>query len=145
MYQPEKDGPAIVLSTPGYLNLSAKGTRIPDKGAMLKYMKPYHILATYGARHATFEKYTFDELSELAKSCRHLVPITDPEELKRHGNVGYQCSCAEYWHFGKCKHSMALAIRKGGLTIPAIYNNTIVGKKRGAGRPSGAKAQKRHK
>ena len=48
------------------------------------------------------------------------------------------CSCPHYWHYYKCKHSLAMAIKNGDLEIPAQYRIDKIGKKRKAGRPKKA-------
>ena len=102
IYKPEGTRFFIVLSTGNYLALSKDGTqKVKQEDAIFE---EYACLADNGAEHQRFAKYTFDALAKVAKSCRHLCPLTGAE-LARHGNVGYQCSCAYFWQHGKCYHS----------------------------------------
>ena len=49
----------------------------------------------------------------------------------------YQCSCPYFWHYHKCKHSLAKAIQDGSVPIPAEYRIDLIGQVRKAGRPKG--------
>ncbi|KAH8068398.1 hypothetical protein JL721_6747 [Aureococcus anophagefferens] len=68
----------------------------------------------------------------------HLAPLT-PTEAKPFAGVRWQCSCNNFWHYGKCKHSLAWAISRGEMTVPAIYRIDRIGDVRKRGRPKKAK------
>ena len=53
------------------------------------------------------------------------------------GTSRYQCSCPYFWHYHKCKHSLAKAIQDGSVPIPAEYRIDLIGQVRKAGRPKG--------
>ena len=50
----------------------------------------------------------------------------------------WQCSCPQFWHYGKCKHSLGYAIYKKEVAVPAKYNIAKIGLTRKAGRPANA-------
>lgn len=52
----------------------------------------------------------------------------------------YQCSCPYFWHYQKCKHSLAKAIKDGTVPIPAEYRIDLIGQVRKPGRPKKARA-----
>ena len=83
--------------------------------------------------------------ANMHSSARHLVPMTDQDKLSRHGHVGYTCSCQNFWHCGKCKHSLAYAITMGEIEVPRQYDSRIVGHPTGPGRPKKAKPHRRVK
>lgn len=144
IYKPEGEHFTIVLSTGNYMALSKDGTQKVTEEDVDSIFDEYACLANNGAEHQRFANYTFDELAKVAKSCRHLCPLTGAE-LARHGNVGYQCSCVHFWKYGKCYHSMALQMKMGKLTVPRQFVNEHVGEKRKPGRSKVIKPQKRHK
>ncbi|KAH8050302.1 hypothetical protein JL722_11510 [Aureococcus anophagefferens] len=66
----------------------------------------------------------FDSLRGVMKQAYHLAPLT-PTEAKPFAGVRWQCSCNNFWHYGKCKHSLAWAISRGEMTadFEAIYDH----------------------
>lgn len=78
--------------------------------------------------------FGFDRAMDVLQSCYALEELQVPwPEIK------YECSCPFYWHYNKCKHSLAMSILKKGVLIPAVYNITNISDKRRAGRPKRAK------
>ena len=81
---------------------------------------------------------SLDEHADKLGSAYHLTRLTD-SGMMEHGlastGVPYLCSCPHYWHYYKCKHSLAMAIKNGDVEIPAQYRIDKIGKKRKAGRP----------
>ncbi|KAH8079144.1 N-acetylgalactosaminyltransferase 7 [Aureococcus anophagefferens] len=79
----------------------------------------------------------FDTLKGIASSCYHLAPLAGADKAK-FADVGYQCSCPQFWHYGKCKHSLGMAIHKGKINIPPRWNITNITEERRRGRPRNA-------
>ena len=82
---------------------------------------------------------TLDEHAAKLKSAHHLAPLTGEAARDRGAGVPYQCSCPYYWHYRKCKHSFAKAIKDGTVAIPAQYRIDKIGQTRKAGRPKKAR------
>ena len=77
----------------------------------------------------------FDKVIEILDSCVVLFELDEPK-----GEIKYQCSCYDFWHYYKCEHSLAMSITKKGVKIPEIYNLKNIGSTKKRGRPKLAKA-----
>ena len=77
----------------------------------------------------------FDKVIEILDSCVVLFELDEPK-----GEIKYQCSCYDFWHYYKCEHSLAMSISKKGVKIPEIYNLKNIGSTKKRGRPKLAKA-----
>ena len=53
--------------------------------------------------------HDFDTLAELNKSAHVILKLDNIAPIK------YWCSCREYQHYGKCKHSLGLALRRNDI------------------------------
>jgi|Transcript_32778 hypothetical protein len=106
------------LSVGAYRDLSNNGKKEILADKVTEILRPYRNLVISGADHEQYEETTFDELADMHGTARHLVSITNPDKLARHGHVGYECSCRNFWHHGKCKHSLEMQapLLKGGRT-----------------------------
>ncbi|KAJ1448945.1 hypothetical protein M885DRAFT_573537, partial [Pelagophyceae sp. CCMP2097] len=71
------------------------------------------------------EAQSFDEARACIASCYHLYALAESE--RRFGpEILYQCSCPQFWHYGKTGQ------------VPAIYAIEKIGVNRKTGRPSKA-------
>ena len=76
----------------------------------------------------------FDHVMDILDSCVVLHELDMPEiEIK------YQCSCYEFWHYYKCRHSLAMSIKKKGVKVPGKYKITNIGSTGKRGRPAEAR------
>ena len=78
--------------------------------------------------------------SSTLSACYHLMRcVNKAGKGSPFGNeVLYQCSCPQFWHYAKCKHSLGYAIFKGEIKVPTIYCIELIGAARTAGRPANA-------
>lgn len=76
----------------------------------------------------------FDAIMDMLDSCYLLFELDEPE-----AEIKYQCTCRDFWHMYKCRHSLALSIDNMGVKIPPMYNIRHIGTKRRRGRPALAK------
>ena len=77
----------------------------------------------------------FDFVMDLLESCYVLHELADGGEPE----IKYQCSCKDFWHYYKCRHSLGLSIRKKNVAIPDIYNIKNIGRAAKRGRPKKTK------
>ena len=75
----------------------------------------------------------FDDVMDTLDSC-HVLHELDMPELE----IKYQCSCYDFWHYYKCRHSLAMSIMKDLVEVPKKYKIKNIGSTRIRGRPSEA-------
>jgi len=138
----------IILSTQKYAQIAAlrsgRGTEEQRnrnvKMAAKKMFEEYSVLAFKGPDDpfgSASEAQSFDEARACIASCYHLYALAESE--RRFGpEILYQCSCPQFWHYGKCKHVLGYAIYKKQIKVPAIYAIEKIGVNRKPGRPSKA-------
>lgn len=98
------------------------------------YLKVFKNGLTDSAIGEEVKTFGFDKAMDVLQSCYVLEELDDPwPEIK------YACTCPYFWHYNKCKHSLAMSILKKGVVIPAVYNITNISDKRRVGRPKRAK------
>jgi hypothetical protein len=102
-----------------------------SKAAFLKVFKKG---ITQAAVNGDVSAFGFDKTMDLLESCYVLEELPEP----RH-EIMYECSCPYFWHYIKCKHSIAMSILNKGVKIPPIYNVTNISESRRVGRPKLAK------
>lgn len=139
-----KKGYWIFPSVGYYQSLVKKGETMSktSKRALAAALKAYAAIATKPCE-TDFNRELdglddFDSLRGVMKKAYHLAPLT-PTEAKPFAGVRWQCSCHNFWHYGKCKHSLAWAISQGEMAVPAIYRIDRIGDVRKRGRPKKAK------
>lgn len=52
--------------------------------------------------------------------------------------IKYQCSCYDFWHYYKCRYSLAMSIMNKAVKIPARFNVSNIGSIGRRGRPKDA-------
>jgi hypothetical protein len=140
-------GYTIVLTTEVFAQLAnlhkGKGTTALKKAlkkAATPKMKEYSRFATKPEDEEFCEEiaaYSFDKLRKSVSECYHLFKLA--KVSRKFGPlIVWQCSCPQFWHYGKCKHSLGYAIYKKDVAVPAKYNIAKIGLTRKAGRPANA-------
>jgi len=93
-----------------------------------KYSHTKAILTKYldvvlnGGSAASITQLNEDDIDgtlDLLRSAHYLTPIQPRTE---DSPIRHMCSCSKFWHYYKCKHSLALAIAMGQVHIPTLYN-----------------------
>jgi len=98
-----------------------------------KYAKVYKYGLEALGSEAELRDLGFDAVLDVLESCYCLFEMDEPDK-----EIKYQCTCPSFWHYYKCRHSLALSILKKGVQIPPIYNITAIGPKKTVGRPKNA-------
>ena len=138
---------AIILSTGMYLKLTKNGEKHNEPAVQQEASACLRDYVTLVSDTSSFDEADFDEYTSINESAYRLKKITDDAENKRHAKVGWKCNCPHYFKHGKCKHSLAWAIKQGDQEIPEEYNMERVGDERGGRRrqnaasPSASKPQ----
>lgn len=136
----------VILSTAKWHYLTERD--LDDVRLKAKIKKTLRAYSKYMLHNGDAEDYpgeiasrSLDEHADKLGSAYHLTSLTD-RGMMEHGlastGVPYLCSCPHYWHYYKCKHSLAMAIKNGDVEIPPQYRIDKIGKKRKAGRPKKA-------
>ena len=123
---------AIILSTGMYLKLTKNGEKHNEPAVQREASARLHDYVTLVSDTSSFDEADFDEYTSINESAYRL-------KNKRHAKVGWRCNCPHYFKHGKCKHSLAWAIKQGDQEIPEEYNMERVGDERRPGRPKKAK------
>jgi hypothetical protein len=140
-------GYTIILATEVYAQLAnlhkgkdKNGFKKALKKAALPKMKEYSRFATKPEDKEFSEEikaYSFDKLRKSVSECYHLFKLS--KVSRKFGPlIMWQCSCPQFWHYGKCKHSLGYAIYKKEVAVPAKYNIAKIGLARKPGRPANA-------
>ena len=130
---------AIILSTGMYLKLTKNGEKHNEPAVQQEASACLRDYVTLVSDTSSFDEADFDKYTNINESAYRLKKITDDAENKRHAKVGWKCNCPHYFKHGKCKHSLAWAIKQGDQEIPEEYNMERVGDERKPGRPKKAK------
>ena len=128
-----------IIIVPSTQTLSHARTTADPKEAVKdqikKYLKVYKKGLVRGALGEDPSVVGFDAVMNLLESCYVLFELDGGGKAE----IKFQCSCTQFWHYYKCKHSLGLSIREKGISIPAIYNITNISKKARPGRPKKAR------
>lgn len=134
------EGLVFILTTPTFAAMTDSGKKRMSPHLREKIVDVLKDYAKFELRkdRKKFSKeqrsLDFDKLSSVLSKAYHLSPIDGEEELKRVAGVPWLCSCPQYWHYEKCKHSLGYSIFKGLVQVPPIYRIENIGAVRQPGR-----------